>query len=413
MWYTATKRRKERRQSARNAVHMKDKAKRRILLGSFALVLAALAAMLPLLFPHALPKLSASEPRTVLTPEPKTEEDAVKMRTPVPTLPPQATATPRPVYPEKAVNVLVNGVPVFAVDSREVAEQLVRFYLDECANENLDVGDVLLTATIDAELSTVPADGEAEYLAFDAALMKLRRNRSLIPVRRTVEHVSVLSDPPERLNENSPLLPVGSRMFRRYGVGARTLVFSETLYKDGLAVSETETLRMPVQAGVARSVLTGTYRLSPYVTPDEDGFILTEGQRGRTSASLSFVTPIRGKLVGCFGLASGRMRYGVDYSAAPGTRIVAPESGTVVFLGERPGYGYLIEIRHEDGFVSRISCGANANVYELVLERHVNRGETIALLPEIEGEPESVLHYELLIDGIPYNPLYYLPESKP
>lgn len=387
---------------------MKENKKLWILLGSFALVLAALAVALPLLIAGGRPKLSAAEPRTFVTPTPKAEEDSVRMRTPVP-LPTQATPTPRPEYPPKAVNLLVNGVPLFAVDSREAAEQLVYLYLDECANENLDANAFLLTASIDAELATVPADGSAEYIAFDVAMNKLRKNRSLIPVRRTVERVTVLSETPKAQNERTALLPNGTRMFRRCGVDARTLVFTETLYKDGLAVSETETLSTPVQTGIARSILTGTYRLSVGTLP-EDALITNEGKHGPTSASLSFIEPIRGRLVGCYGLATGKMRYGIDYAAAPGARILAPESGTVIFLGERPGYGYIIEIRHEDGFISRISCSAAPNACDLVLERHVTKGETLAQLPQTEGAAESILHYELLIDGIPYNPLFYLPE---
>ena len=369
-------------------------------------MLAAVAVLLPLFFSDSKPRLSVSEPRTVITPTPKAEEESVRMRTPVPQ-PTQAVVTPRPVYPRSAVNLLVNGTPLFALDSREVAEQLVYLYLEECANENLDANAFLLTASIDAELATVPADGSVEYIEFDVALNKLRKNRSLIPVRRTVERVNVRSETPVETNENTALLPEGSRMFRRYGVDARTLVFTETLYKDGLAISETETLNTPVQTGIGRSVLTGTYSLSPDAPEGE--LIPNEGKRGPNSAALSFVSPIRGTLVGCFGMQTGEMRYGVDFSAAPGTRILAPESGTVIFLGERPGYGYVIEIRHEDGFVSRLSCGAAPNIFDLVLERHVTKGETIAQLPQVEGETESILHYELLIDGIPYNPLFYLP----
>jgi len=386
---------------------MKENQKRWILLGSFLLVLAAVAVLLPLFFSDSKPRLSVSEPRTVITPTPKAEEESVRMRTPVPQ-PTQAVVTPRPVYPRSAVNLLVNGTPLFALDSREVAEQLVYLYLEECANENLDANAFLLTASIDAELATVPADGSVEYIEFDVALNKLRKNRSLIPVRRTVERVNVRSETPVETNESTALLPEGTRMFRRYGVDARTLVFSETLYKDGLAISETETLNTPVQTGIGRSVLTGTYSLSPDAPEGEP--IPNEGMHGPNSAALSFVSPIRGTLVGCFGMQTGEMRYGVDFSAAPGTRILAPESGTVIFLGERPGYGYVIEIRHEDGFVSRLSCGAAPNIFDLVLERHVTKGETIAQLPQVEGETESILHYELLIDGIPYNPLFYLPE---
>ena len=384
---------------------MKDKTKRLILIGSFATVLIVLAVALPLL--TGAPKLSVLEPRTVLTPEPAREEDDVLAYTPVPT---QAApvGTPVPVYPQKAVNVLVNGTPLFAVDSREAAEQLVRLYLEECAAERLEKNDVLLSASIDAEIATVPADGSVEYVAFDAALNKLRKNRSLIPVRRAVERVAVLSETPAVQTVYSSLLPQGARMLTRCGVEGRTLVYTETLYKDGLAVSQTETMRTPIRTAVARSVLIGSYRYTG-AAPAPDTLILNEGSRGAKPQSLSFVAPVRGKLSGSYGLATGEMRYGVDYTAAPDTRIVAPESGTVIFLGDRPGYGFVIEIRHEEGFVSRISVGAKAAVSDLALEKHVTKGETIGYLPQIESQRETTLHYELLIDGIPYNPLFYLP----
>ncbi|MBQ1820192.1 MAG: M23 family metallopeptidase [Clostridia bacterium] len=385
---------------------MKDPAKRWILIGSFAFVMIALAVLLPLLFHRSEVKLSVSEPRTVVTPEPTTEEDAVTMRTPAPT-PVPVVETPVPVYPPKAVNLLVDGVPLFALDSREVSEQLVRTYLEECAYENLDGSTVLRTASIDAVLSTVPADGSVEYAAFDVALNKLRKNRSLIPVRRTVECAELIIEAPEPQTQTTSLLPEGVRMYRRCGVGARTFVFTETLYKDGLAVSKTETMRMAVVLGIPRVTLVGAYRLPASANGSVPN--PNEGERGPVSESLSFTAPIRGKLIGYFGLQTGEMRYGVDYAATPGTRVVAPESGTVVFLGERNGLGFVIEIRHEDGFLSRLCIDSDAAAANLVLDKHVTKGETIATLPETEDAKESVLHYELLIEGIPYNPLYYLP----
>lgn len=381
---------------------MKEGTQRWILLGSFTLLLAALAVVLMLL-KSGMPKLSAAEPRIEVTPEPKTEEDAVRMRTPIPT-PVRPVETPRPIYPEKAVNLLVNGSPLFAVDSREAAEQLVRLYLNECAYENLDANAVLLTASVDAEISTVPADGSAEYLAFDAALNKLRKNRSLIPVRRTVERVAVLIETPAPQSTRSAQLFFGTRLFRHCGVASRTLVFTETLYKDGLAVSETETLNTPVLTGVAQNLLIGAYTVGTDMTEPDP----SEGVRG-PATSLSFQAPIRGTLVGYFGLATGEARYGVDYTAFPDTRVVAPEAGTVVFLGERPGYGYIIEIRHEEGFTSRLSFNATPNLTDLVLGKHVQKGSTLATLNPLEDASECVLHYELLIDGVPYNPLFYLP----
>lgn len=387
---------------------MKDTAKRWILIGSFALILAALAILLPLLASRTRPASAFSEPLTIITPEPETGEDAIAVRTPAPTPTPVIT-TPRPVYPEKAVNLLVNGTPLFAVANREVAEQLVRIFLDECAYENLSGNAILLTASIDAQLATVPADGSVEYLEFDVALNLLRKDRSLIPVRRTAERVEIRTEIAKPKTGRTPLLPKGSRIFRKLGSPSRTLIYTETLYKEGLPVSEAETLNTPVQSGSARSELVGTYALPAGSVYDPEAPNLSEGKAGPKPASLSFVAPIRGKLTAYYGLQTGEMHYGVDYTAAPETRVVAPESGTVIFLGERPGLGFVIDIRHDEGFVSRIAVGTNTAVPGLLLEKHVNKGDVIAHLPATEGAKVSVLHYELLHDGVPYNPLFYLP----
>ncbi len=239
---------------------MKESAKHWILIGSFTLVLALLAVLVPLLFSDVRPKAALTEPLTVITPEPKTGEDAIAIFTPTPS-PVPVIATPKPVYPEKAVNLLVDGKPVFAVGSREIAEQLVRVFLDECATENLSANAILLSASIDASLSTVPADGSAEYLEYDVALNLLRKDRTLIPVRRTAERVEVRTEASDPQTERTPLLPAGARMFRKLGMPSRTLVYTETLYQNGLPVSEAETLNTPVRAASATTELIGTYRL--------------------------------------------------------------------------------------------------------------------------------------------------------
>jgi murein DD-endopeptidase MepM/ murein hydrolase activator NlpD len=380
---------------------VKEKTLGRILLGGVAFVLVVLAVLLPATRGDAAPKLSAAEPRVILTPVPKPEEDAVKAATPVPT-PVHIIETPTPYLPRSAVNLLVNGTPIFAVDSREAADRLVHLYLEECAYENMGENAVLLKAAVDAELSTVPADGSVEYCEFDVALNRLRKNRSLIPVHRTVERAVVSVTPYETHKETTKLLPEGSRIFRRIGVAARTLSLSETLYIDGMASSDAETLNVPVLTAVDARVLNGTVRIAAITTD------ATFGHRGPDAPSLSFRYPVRGTLSSFFGPAQGEMHYGVDFTAADGSRVFAPESGTVVFCGERPGYGPTVEIRHENGFISRLSP---VKAPDLMLEQHVSAGDPIGALPETENGASAALHYELLIDGIPYNPMFYLPEQ--
>ncbi len=387
---------------------MKDSAKRWILIGSFAIVLIALAVLLPLLLHPGETTLSLTAERTYVTPEPKTEEDAVVVRTPVPT-PERAIETPVPVFPSGAVDLLIDGVPLFALDNHEIADQLIRHYLELCAHENVGGDRILLTAAIDAELSTVPATGAVEYLPVEEAMNRLRKDRTLIPVRCAVERIRIDVQPPDAQIERVSTLPYGTRMFRRCGVASRTLVLTETLYRNGEAVSETETLNNTVVAGIPQTILNGAYRKTMPVGPEIDPAQHTnEGVRGPRPDTLEFILPIHGRLSAVFGFTAYGMQYGVEFAAAPGTCIVAPESGTLVFLGERPGLGFVIEIAHDEGFVSRLSIDADTTS-DLVLGMHINKGDVIASLPPRENAPESFLHYELIIDGIPYNPLYWLP----
>ena len=220
-------------------------------------------------------------------------------------------------------------------------------------------------------------------------------------MQRTVERASVKVNAPAVQSRRSDLLPEGTRLFLHLGTASRTLTLSELLYKDGFAASDAETLTRQILAETPRTVLTGTYRSAQ---PDKEPGV-KEGKRGKAKGNLQFVAPVNGQLESYFGTRYGTMHYGVDYRAAGGMRIVAPEDGTIIFCGERPGYGYMIEIKHENGFISRLSSCANVTVE---LEQHVKRGAIIAYMPIPEGKTTPILHYELLIDGIPYNPLYYL-----
>ncbi len=379
---------------------MKQTKLRLVILGFFAVSLAVLIGVLLLLPNLQKPKSAYAEPHIYITPTPGMEEqEEIIVQTPLPTA---IRRTPPPALPQGAVNLLSDGVALFALDSRESAELLVKTYYQQCANEGVEENCILLKATLVSSLSTVPADGTVDYLSFEEALNKLNKNRSLISVQRTVERVKIEEEDVETVTEQSALLPEGTRLIRRIGTPKRTLVLSETIYKDGYASADVETLRRQITTGSSRSVVVGTYRSAQ---PDREPS-QTEGVMGKPAGALSFVEPVRGTKTAFFGTRYGVMHYGVDYTAAAGSRIVAPESGTVIFCGERAGYGFVIEIRHENGFVSRLASCDRAAVE---LFEHVARGAVVAYLPAEEGAKSAVLHYELHIDGIPYNPLYYLP----
>ena len=376
-----------------------DKKLQRILIAAFAAALCALVAVLVWTTDRYDIRLSAAEPHTVITPTPDIEEFSLRTQTPAPT-PIHIIQTPLPILPKTAVNLLVDGTPLFALDSRETAQLLIDAYFQTCAYENLDENTFLLKAAIVPELSTVPADGSVEYLTYEEALFKLLKNRTYISVHRTLERAEIEFGTVEETEETTRALPKGDKLYRRLGAPSRTIVLKEILYKDGIAYKDTETLQKQVFAGSARSVLTGTYVFpAPDAEPDA-----AQGEQGKDKGDLAFVHPVRGTIVSYFGMRYGQMHNGVDFLAKAGAQIVAPESGTVIFCGERAGYGSVIDIRHENGFVSRIA-GVDDVLVEL--DEHVKAGQRIASIPSPVGTETAILHYELLIDGIPYNPMYY------
>ena len=68
-------------------------------------------------------------------------------------------------------------------------------------------------------------------------------------------------------------------------------------------------------------------------------------------------------------------------------------------------YGYVVDIDHGNGFVSRLTHLTNVQVE---MNQRVFAGDLIGSLAEDEDGGKPIFHYELIIDGIPYNPLYYI-----
>jgi murein DD-endopeptidase MepM/ murein hydrolase activator NlpD len=96
---------------------------------------------------------------------------------------------------------------------------------------------------------------------------------------------------------------------------------------------------------------------------------------------------------------------GVDFAGTAGTRVLAAADGIVSHAGADGGYGRLVEITHGNGYVSRYAHNA-----KLLVEpgQTVKRGDPIALMGSTGRSTGTHLHFEVLRDGRPVNPLAFV-----
>lgn len=99
---------------------------------------------------------------------------------------------------------------------------------------------------------------------------------------------------------------------------------------------------------------------------------------------------------------------GVDVAGDYGTPISATAAGTVTQAGWVGGYGYLVEVKHADGIVTRYGHNSAVLVYE---GQHVDQGSMIALMGSTGNSTGPHCHYEVRIHGEAVDPMYFLPQN--
>lgn len=96
---------------------------------------------------------------------------------------------------------------------------------------------------------------------------------------------------------------------------------------------------------------------------------------------------------------------GIDLNAWYGTPVKATKDGTVTFAGWRGGLGWTVEIKHEEGFVT--IYGHNSR---LLVKKgaQVKAGDVIARSGSTGRSTGPHVHYEILLNGKPVDPMKYI-----
>ena len=96
---------------------------------------------------------------------------------------------------------------------------------------------------------------------------------------------------------------------------------------------------------------------------------------------------------------------GVDFAGREGAEVVAVASGVVIWSGERYGYGELVEVNHGNGYVTRYAHNADNLV---AVGDTVRRGQVIARMGDTGRATGPNLHFEVLLNDRPVDPLTYI-----
>jgi murein DD-endopeptidase MepM/ murein hydrolase activator NlpD len=117
--------------------------------------------------------------------------------------------------------------------------------------------------------------------------------------------------------------------------------------------------------------------------------------------------PARGRIISAFGKREdGTHNDGINLAVPLGTTIHAVEGGMVAYAGdELKGYGNLVLIRHDNGWVT-----AYAHAEKLLVKRgdKVRRGDVIAKAGKTGDVALPQLHFELRQGQTPVDPIPYL-----
>ena len=326
-------------------------------------------------------------------------EQAQPQRVSIDTVEATPEPTPEPETYQNTVTLLVDRAPLFTLESEFAAKQMLWEYLSSLAVA--PDGERFLSAAFDCELIVAQADPYVKPLSTADALAMLEGNPALVPVRIATLKIERSETSPQVMQTSEPALPKGARIITQLGAGALNETTVETIYRAGQVFSSGAPVTNTLREARATMLRVGTYAKGMASgSPTR-----LEGPEGKSKGDLKLAYPMRGQVTNYFGFVDGKMNYGLNMVASAGTKITAPGEGVVVYCGERGAYGFVVDIDHGNGFVSRLTHLSDVKVE---LNQRVFQGDAIGVLAAGESESKSPFHFELIIDGIPYNPLYYI-----
>ncbi|MEC3910094.1 M23 family metallopeptidase [Sphingobium sp. CR2-8] len=100
---------------------------------------------------------------------------------------------------------------------------------------------------------------------------------------------------------------------------------------------------------------------------------------------------------------------GIDFPGRMGQPIEAAAAGKVSYVGQRQGYGNVVEVDHGNGLMTRY---AHLSRFNARVGQKVARGDTIARMGSTGRSTGTHLHFEVRVNGQAVNPRRFLEATQ-
>ncbi|MGB9919818.1 MAG: peptidoglycan DD-metalloendopeptidase family protein [Moorellales bacterium] len=182
----------------------------------------------------------------------------------------------------------------------------------------------------------------------------------------------------------------GQEKVKQEGQPGVRVVTYRVVERNGVALTRSEVGREVVREPVAKIVARGTKRI-------------VVASRGEAAGVLSW--PVYGEITSGYGYRGREFHAALDIGSPLGAPVRAAAAGTVIFAGYDGGYGRTVLIDHGGGLLTRY---AHLSSIAVEVGENVERGERIGGVGQSGRATGPHLHFEVLVDGVPRNPLNYL-----
>ena len=343
----------------------------------------------------------------------------------------------------KAFGVYVNGEKVGAVDSKDSAAEVLKKIEDKYASgkkgAEIEKAEILETVDVEESNTDLRSLSDTDEMVDILCTSGNRETVHTVVAGETLDEIAqaygtseakIIQDnegvTPEKLTvgstllirQNAPLLTVRITEKRTY---KETIKYetkeekTDEMYEDEEEVtqegengSQTITERTVSINGEIDDTQTDILKKEITKKPVTKIVRIGTAERPPSVGDGVYIWPLDGgyTLTSRFGYRWGRLHAGIDLGCSSGHTVRAADGGIVVRAGYFGGYGYCVDIDHQNGqstrygHLSSIIVNTGDEVYE---------GQPIAYSGNSGRSTGPHLHFEVHVNGSPQNPLNFLP----